>query len=49
MAREAGLTNESGWIAVDRHTLQTQFDNVFAIGDVTTIPLKRKSWHNRRF
>jgi len=40
VVREAGLTNESGWIAVDRHTLQTQFDNVFAIGDVTTIPLK---------
>lgn len=36
----AGLTNESGWIAVDRHTLQTPFDSVFAIGDVTTIPLK---------
>ena len=40
VVREAGLTNESGWIAVDRHTLQTQFDSVFAIGDVTTIPLK---------
>lgn len=40
VVREAGLTNESGWIAVDRHTLQTQFDNVFAIGDVTIIPLK---------
>lgn len=40
VVREAGLTNESGWIAVDRHSLQTQFDNVFAIGDVTTIPLK---------
>ncbi len=40
VAREAGLINESGWIPVDRHTLQTQFDNVFAIGDITTIPLK---------
>lgn len=40
VARDAGLTNEAGWIAVDRHTLQTQFDGVFAIGDITTIPLK---------
>lgn len=40
VVREAGLTNESGWIPVDRHTLQTPFDDVFAIGDITTIPLK---------
>jgi sulfide:quinone oxidoreductase len=37
--REAGLCNESGWVPVDRHTLQTRFDSVYAIGDVTTIPL----------
>ena len=40
VVREAGLTNESGWVPVDRHTLQTQFDNIFALGDITTIPLK---------
>lgn len=40
VVREAGLTNEAGWIPVDRHTLQTQYESVFAIGDVTTIPLK---------
>ena len=40
VVREAGLTNEAGWIPVDRHTLQTKFDGVFAIGDITTIPLK---------
>jgi len=40
VVREAGLNNESGWIPVDRHTLQTRFDGVCAIGDVTTIPLK---------
>lgn len=38
--REAGLTNETGWVAVDRHTLQTRFDGVFALGDITIIPLK---------
>jgi sulfide:quinone oxidoreductase len=40
VVREAGLTNESGWVPVDRHTLQTKFDNVFALGDITAIPLK---------
>ena len=39
VAREAGLTNEAGWIPVDRSTLRTQHDNVFALGDVTTIPI----------
>lgn len=39
VVREAGLTNEAGWIPVDRHTLQTQFEGVFAIGDITSIPL----------
>lgn len=40
VVREAGLTSDSDWIPVDRHTLQTQFEGVFAIGDITTIPLK---------
>lgn len=40
VAREAGLVNEAGWIPVDRGTLQTRFEGVFAIGDITTIPLK---------
>ncbi len=39
VAREAGLVNEAGWIAVDRFTMETRFENVYAIGDVTTIPL----------
>jgi len=40
VVREAGLTAESGWIPVDRGTLRTRFDRVWAIGDVTGIPLK---------
>ena len=36
---ESGLAGESGWIGVDRHTLATSFPGVYAIGDVTTIPL----------
>lgn len=39
VAVESGLTNEAGWIPVDRNTLETKFENVFAIGDITTIPL----------
>ena len=35
----AKLTNDSGWIPVDERTLRTPQSNVFAIGDVTTIPL----------
>lgn len=37
--RESGLAGESGWMAVDRHTLHTRWPNVYAIGDVVSIPL----------
>ena len=36
---EAGLAEPGGWVKVDRATLETPFANVFAIGDVTAIPL----------
>jgi sulfide:quinone oxidoreductase len=35
----SGLVDESGWVRVDRHTLATRFPGVYAIGDVTLIPL----------
>lgn len=38
--RESALAGESGWIAVDRHTLRTWYDDVYALGDVASIPLK---------
>ena len=38
--RDAGLVDDSGWISVDRDTLHTAFPGVYAIGDVTGIPLK---------
>jgi sulfide:quinone oxidoreductase len=38
-ARESGLAAETGFIPVDRTTLATTADGVFAIGDVTTIPV----------
>ncbi len=40
VVREAGLVDDSGWVPVDRNTLHTQFSDVYAIGDVTGIPLK---------
>ena len=36
---ECGLTGESGWVGVDRQTLETRFPGVFAIGDITGIML----------
>lgn len=35
----SGLTNGGPWVPVDRSTLQTSFPGVYAIGDVTSIPL----------
>jgi sulfide:quinone oxidoreductase len=37
--REAGLTGPSGWVPVDSRTLRTSHDGVYAIGDVTAVPL----------
>lgn len=39
VVREAGLTDDTGWIPVDRDTLHTGHPGVYAIGDVTGIPL----------
>jgi sulfide:quinone oxidoreductase len=35
----SGLVNESGWVAVDRGTLRTAADGVYAVGDATAIRL----------
>lgn len=40
VVREAGLVGETGWVQVDRHTLQTQYSGLYALGDVVAIPLK---------
>ncbi len=39
VVKEAGLTNEAGWVPVDKNSLETRVKNVYAIGDVTTIKL----------
>jgi sulfide:quinone oxidoreductase len=37
--RESGLLGASGWVPVERGTLATSFDGVWAIGDVTHVTL----------
>lgn len=39
---ERGLTGPHGWIAVDSGTLQTSHPRVYAVGDVTLIPLSNR-------
>ena len=34
VVRDSGLGNETGWIPVDKNTLKTKYDTVFAVGDV---------------
>ena len=36
----SALPGKSGWIEADRNTLETNFPNVYAIGDITLIPLE---------
>ncbi len=37
--RESPLVNQAGWVPVDRHTLKTGYENVYAIGDVAAVTL----------
>lgn len=37
--RESPLANETGWVPVDKRSLQTNHENVYAIGDVAAITL----------
>lgn len=39
VVRDAGLTDASGWIPIDRGTMKTNVENVFALGDITAIKL----------
>lgn len=39
VVREAGLLAASGWVAANRRTFETDVAGVYAIGDVTGIPL----------
>jgi sulfide:quinone oxidoreductase len=37
--RKSGITESRNWVKVDKFTLKTNHDNVFAVGDVTEINL----------
>ena len=39
VVREAGLANQAGWVPVDSATLATKDECVYAVGDITAIPL----------
>ncbi|MCJ2519376.1 MAG: NAD(P)/FAD-dependent oxidoreductase, partial [Candidatus Thermoplasmatota archaeon] len=36
--RNSELVKDGPWIPVDRHTLRSSYDDVYAVGDVTSIP-----------
>jgi sulfide:quinone oxidoreductase len=38
---ESGLTEEDGWIATDKFTLQSRFPGVYAFGDVASVGVPR--------
>jgi sulfide:quinone oxidoreductase len=39
VVRESGLVGETGWVDVNKHTLETSFEGVYAIGDVVQLML----------
>ena len=39
VVREAGLAEQGGWVKVDRDTLATEFEGVYAVGDMTAVAL----------
>ena len=38
--KETSLVGKSGWIEVDRNTMETNIPNVYALGDIVFIPLE---------
>ncbi|MDO9573521.1 MAG: hypothetical protein Q7I94_00905 [Candidatus Contubernalis sp.] len=39
MLHSSGLVEEGGWIKVDPHTLETENERIFAVGDATNLRL----------
>lgn len=39
VVKDSNIGNEMGWIPVDKRTLKTKYENVFAIGDIAAITL----------
>lgn len=42
VVRDSGLVGASGWVEIHPRTMQTSFENVYAIGDVTQVMLGNK-------
>jgi sulfide:quinone oxidoreductase len=42
VVRESGLVGTSGWVDINSRTMETSFEGVYAIGDVTQIMLANK-------
>lgn len=40
VVRDAGLVDETGWIPVNPYTMETGFEDVYAVGDVVAVKLK---------
>jgi len=40
--KATSLVGNSGWVEVNRNTMETAFPDVYAIGDITAIPLEMK-------
>lgn len=40
--KATALVGNSGWVEVNRQTMETTFPDVYAIGDITSIPLEMK-------
>jgi sulfide:quinone oxidoreductase len=38
--KATALVGNSGWVDVNRHTMETKFEDVYAIGDVASFPLE---------
>lgn len=38
--KATSLAGNSGWVEVNRHTMETKFPDVFSIGDINSIPLE---------
>jgi len=43
VVRDAGLTDDTGWVPVDRATLRTRYEDVYAIGDVAHLTMPNGS------
>ena len=42
LIEDSGLGDRGGWLATDKHTLKVKgFDNMYALGDVTDIPISK--------